>query len=49
MNQFKQFILVTNRDNPVTDNKGYHFTKLAVFEGAVIDGEDYYIYSVHKQ
>ena len=44
----KEFILVTNRDNEVNNNSIYSFNKLASFEGAVIDGEDYYIYRVTK-
>lgn len=44
----KEFILVTNRDNQVNNNSNYSFNKLASFEGAVIEGEDYYIYRVTK-
>jgi hypothetical protein len=44
----KEFILVTNRNNEVSNNLTYSFNKLASFEGAVIDGEDYYIYRVTK-
>jgi hypothetical protein len=47
-NGFKEFILVTNRNNVVNNSAGYSFNKLASFEGAVIEGEDYYIYRVVK-
>ncbi|WP_426669858.1 hypothetical protein ACPPVU_01190 [Mucilaginibacter sp. McL0603] len=48
INISKEFILITNRDNEVSNNSTYSFNKLASFEGAVIDGEDYYIYRVTK-
>ena len=43
-NKFKEFILITNRNNQVNNSMAFSFTKLATFEGAVINGEDYYIY-----
>ncbi|MDB4922022.1 hypothetical protein [Mucilaginibacter sp.] len=49
INSFKEFILVTNRNNEVNNNAAYHFNKLASFEGAVIQGEDYYVYRVTKK
>ncbi|HEY4324280.1 MAG TPA: hypothetical protein VGN20_09845 [Mucilaginibacter sp.] len=49
INGFKEFILVTNRDGAVNDNQVYNFNKLAAFEGAIIDGEDYFIYRVTKK
>ncbi|HEY4198702.1 MAG TPA: hypothetical protein VGM63_24345, partial [Mucilaginibacter sp.] len=49
VNGFKQFVLVTNRDNEVNNNTEYSFNKLAGFEGAVIRGEDYYVYRVTKK
>jgi hypothetical protein len=49
INNFKEFILVTNRDNEVNNNHAYNFNKLAAFEGAIIDGEDYYIYKVTRK
>lgn len=49
INSFKQFILITNRNNEVNNNATYTFNKLANFEGAVIEGEDYYVYRVTKK
>jgi len=49
INSFKEFILVTNRGNEVNNSKAYNFDKLASFEGAIIEGEDYYIYRVTKK
>ena len=49
INGLKQFILITNRVNAVYDNAAYSFNKLASFEGAVIEGEDYFIYKVSKR
>ncbi len=48
INSSKEFILITNRDNQGNNYLTYNFKKLASFEGAVIDGEDYYIYRVTK-
>ena len=44
----KEFTLVTNRGNAVTNSTIYNFKKLASFEGPVVDGEDFYIYKVTK-
>ena len=49
LNGLRQFILITNRDNEVYNNAAYTFNKLASFEGAVIEGEDYCIYRVIKR
>jgi len=49
INGLKEFILVTNRNDGITDNATYTFNKLASFEGAVIEGEDYYIYRAIKK
>jgi len=49
INNLKEFILITNRHNEVYNNAAYTFNKLASFEGAVIEGEDYYIYRVIKK
>ncbi|MDP9076921.1 MAG: hypothetical protein M3O71_05820 [Bacteroidota bacterium] len=48
-NSFREFILITNRDGAVNNNEAYNFTRLASFEGAVIKGEDYYIYRATKK
>ena len=48
VNRFKEFILITNRNNEAVNNATYTFTKLAAFEGAIIQGEDYYVYRVKK-
>ncbi|MDB5003621.1 MAG: hypothetical protein JWQ34_1846 [Mucilaginibacter sp.] len=49
INSLKEFILITNRKYGIFDNAAYSFNKLASFEGAVIEGEDYYIYRVVKK
>ena len=49
INSFKEFILVTNRDNEVSNNSTYTFDKLAGFEGSIIQGEDYYVYRVIRK
>ncbi len=49
INTFKEFILVTNRNKDVSNNPEYNFDKLSGFEGAVIQGEDYYVYRVTKK
>jgi len=49
INSPKEFILVTNRNNEVNDSAAYYFNKLANFEGAIIEGEDYYVYRVTKK
>ena len=46
---FKTFILISNRDNEVNNSGAWQFNKLASFEGAIIDGEDYYVYRVTKK
>jgi hypothetical protein len=46
---FKTFILISNRDNNVTKDKVWQFNKLASFEGAIIDNENYYVYKVTKK
>ncbi|HTD39417.1 MAG TPA: hypothetical protein VK671_02265 [Mucilaginibacter sp.] len=49
IHSFKEFILITNRNNEFNDSSVYNFNKLASFEGAVIEGEDYYVYRVTKK
>jgi hypothetical protein len=46
---FKTFILISNRTNEVNNNGTWQFNKLASFEGAIIEGEDYYIYKATKK
>ena len=48
-NSFKEFILISNRDNQVNNSGAYTFIKLTSFEGAVIKGEDYYVYRAVKK
>jgi hypothetical protein len=45
----KTFILITNRDNEVNNSMVWQFNKLASFQGAIIEGEDYYVYKVTKK
>jgi hypothetical protein len=46
---FKTFILISNRSNDVNNGGAWQFDKLASFEGAIIDGEDYYVYRATKK
>jgi len=47
--KFKTFIVVSNRSDEVNNNGAWQFNKLVSFEGAIIDGEDYYVYRVTKK
>jgi hypothetical protein len=46
---FKTFILISNRDNAVKNDDTWQFNKLASFQGAITEGEDYYVYRVTKK
>jgi len=48
-NSYKEFILVTNRNDKLNDSAAYSFNKLASFEGAIIEGEDYYVYKAVRK
>jgi hypothetical protein len=49
LSSFKQFILVTNTYITANDSNAYNFNKLAAFEDAIIDGENYFVYRVTKK
>jgi hypothetical protein len=47
--KFKTFILISNRSSEANNGGTWQFNKLASFEGAIIEGEDYYVYRVTKK